>query len=696
MSSTRLSRSTRDFIKGHARAVLALLFVALFLPSVVAAPIAGAQVGPSDASCRAAIAKAGGKYIKTAQKVITGCHKLRNAGKIPAALDCNNLATADIKVKIPTAAQKARDAVIGNPDCGAAVLAQFGRCPVPFETIDDGGATTGIDEFTELADCLIAHTDALAQDTAETVLGSPTAPLVPDVQRCHSALAKGYTKLVNTTVKERAKCQSASDKVGGAFAFACATSDPNGKILTARNKAASAITSACTILNPLSRSSRDRGLPDMDSCAETLDGLIVCALDDTAGKTGGGTAAMLWELPGICPGTGSYVVVPVSTGTELDTGFSGLVHDMDPILGYRGAAFTISCDVDCANCVSTAVAPPADACRCNGDPTVVCANDLACTGFGGTCQCFYGPPTPYSAGSSPACVTTRVDGSMSGSLDPATGAVALAIPLRVTIYLGIGVDRPCPLCDAGACDGGSRDGLACTVDATDATFGSVSYDCPPSPGSNITGAGLETTVDYTTGSTSLPFGTDCGGFLTGSACACAVCTGDTSLTCNSDAECAGVGAGTCTAGVTSSTRFPNKCDDLICSPDPGGAPDDGTCFAGPTDSYCDGYLRANGEGILGCADNADCQAYDPICAGSDCGDCTLSKFRECFLDPIVAVGTPGEAIVGVGCIGGSASPAVNSVIGWPGAYRVKQKLAAELFCSDGVTPYQPPGGSNCP
>jgi len=46
--------------------------------------------------------------------------------------------------------------------------------------------------------------------------------------------------------------------------------------------------------------------------------------------------------------------------------------------------------------------------------------------------------------------------------------------------------------------------VICSVDASDATFGDVSYDYPPSLGANISGAGVETTFDFSTGMLSMP------------------------------------------------------------------------------------------------------------------------------------------------------------------------------------------------
>jgi hypothetical protein len=290
-------------------------------------------------------------------------------------------------------------------------------------------------------------------------------------------------------------------------------------------------------------------------------------------------------------------------------------------------------------------------------------------------------------------VLSKIDGAMSGGLDPSTGDVSLDIPLRHRIYLGLAIDSPCPRCVAGACTGGQRNGLACTVDASDETFGDVSYDCPPSAAGNISGTGLLTNVEYTTGAASMPFGNTCDaplGFLN---CACGSCSLNTALTCNTTAECSAVFAGVCNRG-TGNPRQPNGCDDLVCSPDV--ETGEGKCNAGPDDKFCDGFTSSNGAGIVQCLSNGDCDASDPACPGGDCGNCTITRTRNCFLDPIAAQGTPGETIVSVGCIGNTANAAVNGVLGWPGAYRVKQSLGTDLLCADGVTEYAPPGGSNCP
>jgi hypothetical protein len=672
--------------------------------SLLAAPSpARAQTG-AEAKCRSAIAKSMGKYVKTLQKAVLKCHKRRNKGSIAPATDCSDPLAADAaanKDKAAATLAKAVDAM-GSAACQSspAVLTEFARCPAPFETADDGGATSGIDDFGELSTCLSLHAVKLVQDAADELLGTPTLPLDKDQQKCHATIGKVYSKIVDTMVKERAKCQKKLDKSGGGLGFACATADPKGKIAAAREKGKAKIASKCAPVEnaalTLGRAAFPRAVGDLDSCAEDVNGLVTCVVGAVTDAAGGGAAAMLWELPGICPGNGSYQVVPVATDTEVDTGWTGNVHDMDPILGYKGVTFTITCDADCANCVSTSVDPSADACRCSGDASVQCAADLDCGGVGGACDCFYGPPAPYIASGNPVCVVTQIAGSMSGGLDPVTGDVSLTIPALLRIYNGFNYNAPCPHCTGGLCEGGARNGLSCSVDATDATFGTVSYDCPPDPLSNLTGFGITTTAHFTTGTLSLPFALPCDAPLSAFDCACAVCSGDTSIACNSDTVCSAASAGTCSSHGAGVARYPNLCNDLVCSPDPGDGPNEGTCLAGPVDHFCDGWLRSNGEGLIYCIANVDCDAYGPVCPDGNCGSCTLSKNRDCFLDPIVAEGVPAKTLVGEGCIGPTGNAGINGAVGWPGAYRVRQNLAADLLCSDGVTPYYPPGGSNCP
>jgi hypothetical protein len=153
-------------------------------------------------------------------------------------------------------------------------------------------------------------------------------------------------------------------------------------------------------------------------------------------------------------------------------------------------------------------------------------------------------------------------------------------------------------------------------------------------------------------------------------CACAVCSGDTTVACNSDLECMNVGAGTCTANGGGNNRKPNGCADLVCT-DIGA--EHGECMDPLSDvNYCDGQLRANGKPYITCLDNADCIAVDSVCDDGDCGDCTIVEKRSCYLDPIETQGVAypeSPVIAGTFCVPNTISPGINGASGQPGASR---------------------------
>jgi len=231
---------------------------------------------------------------------------------------------------------------------------------------------------------------------------------------------------------------------------------------------------------------------------------------------------------------------------------------------------------------------------------------------------------------------------------------------------------------AGVCIGGIDNGSPCDVHSFDRTFSPLvgtgtSLDCRQALATDI--STLRLPIDLTTGSASLPFGTLCDGAAgtAGFTCACALCSGNTSVACNSDAECAAIGAGTCTANTAvGAERLPNNCvdDGLVCSDTGDGI--NGVCSLTAPDTFCDGMLRANGEGFLTCGTDSDCDAVSSQCNGN-CGKCALSSPRRCFLDPIIATGVPDTTdpvLAAVFCIPPTVSDPVNLASGTPGPARV--------------------------
>ena len=120
------------------------------------------------------------------------------------------------------------------------------------------------------------------------------------------------------------------------------------------------------------------------------------------------------------------------------------------------------------------------------------------------------------------------------------------------------------------------------------------------------------------------------------------------------------------------------------------------CSSGAQTLYCDGITRANGEGFITCFQNADCS---PASIGIDAGNCSLATTLSCFLDPIVAVGTPDpSAPVGaaVFCIPKTGNAGINGAAGLPGPGRVLNQARSTLFCASDPNVIYQPGVGGCP
>jgi hypothetical protein len=285
----------------------------------------------------------------------------------------------------------------------------------------------------------------------------------------------------------------------------------------------------------------------------------------------------------------------------------------------------------------------------------------------------------------PVCIVQEMNSDLAGVVNPAMGNTLASVDLSTRVYLGETQTRPCPVCtDAGlndgirngVCMGGPRDGEACDSNASHCTYGNVSYECPPPPLANVTGAGLQIDFDPLTSGLVSMDPDDCGG--AGNSC-----------------------VGAC---VFDTPPFEHECDgsDL------------------PT-AYCDGAQTCNAEGYVTCAIDADCTALDSQCPNGDCGDCTLLAQRDCVSNPFEASGSTGSFygdLASVFCVPTpTASAGVNAAYGFPGPGRLKLDVSREPKCgrcttssavcdSDAdcgvngpcvatATPWNPPNGSVC-
>jgi hypothetical protein len=114
---------------------------------------------------------------------------------------------------------------------------------------------------------------------------------------------------------------------------------------------------------------------------------------------------------------------------------------------------------------------------------------------------------------------------------------------------------------------------------------------------------------------------------------------------------------------------------LVCT-DIGGEQGECQTSGGLVDSYCNGVLRVDGEGVALCATNADCAAI-----GAPFGMCTLSATRRCFLDPIDVSGNADQTeplLVTTTCIAPTANAGVNAASGLPGPARLSRGYAVSI------------------
>jgi hypothetical protein len=417
-------------------------------------------------------------------------------------------------------------------------------------------------------------------------------------------------------------------------------------------------------------------------------------------------------LPVPLPEIVSFVVRP---GTDLDTGWTGISHD---VAGIDDAATTAgrlsNCDTDpesptCGQCdLDGPVSFPGAAKNCvcfdvaSPDASSLTACDPEgvgeCTGAE-TCECFFGAPLPISAGAVPVCVVNRYVGPVTGTANvadagPHAGEGEVQVSLASSVHTGIAVERPCPTCESdstprdgaknGTCEGGVRDGQPCDETASNVFFGTLSLDCLPESARNV--GNLSINFDpATTGTTTMDLGPTCSAAGFGSQqCFCDTCTTAAAEPCNTSADCPGgatCGGLRCLGGANFGSpcavpsdcpggfcsqpgqpTAPNQCQNTVCSPAPSDGPNEGQCSTGPFDGLC------STETFRGCQSNADCSPTGN-CPGCAPGQVCQFQARECFLSTIVRTGDPDPQIPVIAatfCIPPTTSSSVNQVSGLPG------------------------------
>lgn len=698
-------------------AVSALLF---------AASTASATTWTKDsAKCRASLSKNAGKVVKAVEKGIGGCMKndLKAGGN---GAGCYLPANYDVKGKVGKAVTKLVGGALKCKNDGVQMLAEYGGvCPSP-------GTPATLTTLTDLHNCIANLAVDLTVQSYQDLLRNPAAgPVSKTGQKCSGTLFKGIGKYVDTSLKSTGKCQASKEKGDvklsqNTAGYQCAGDDTKSKVSGALTKFFAALPGGtkpkCSVadLAELGVAGQDATSTDAANFERRVAttgalALLPQAPIGLARSLAEGLGQQVWE-GGQCPVSTQIRIVSKFDGkgsTNLDTGFTGAGHNFDLPSNFLGhVTLDFSGDPTCsAGAIS--ISPFFEGNRCANDNTQTCGlpnqlDTVSCSGA--LCQPHFGPPLALNSANTPVCID-NVIGSVTGTANAGTGESTSTTSQRSVVSTGITQTHPCATCDGdttandgsrdGVCSDGPDGGNPCDANSGAGTFGPTSYDCTGG-GVNVSGAGLNIALNLTTGTDTLSDTATTGAAACGPGnvldCQCAVCSGDSTVPCNTDADCAAVSAGTCSSDGSGVARLPNSCvaDGFVCTDTGDGI--HGEC-ASTVDNFCDGVTHPDGSGYLACDTDADCNALNAECGGS-CGTCSQSRNRACFLPDIVVSGHPSQdttTVAGNFCVAGlgSSGSSINTAAGLAGPARIAIDFELNPFCDSPPTKSFVGNGGNC-
>ncbi len=448
------------------------------------------------------MADGGTKLARTINKLLSRCHRDRqkNADGSGTGFDCTTIGPdADPREKIERERQKLRERVGGRRDRCADVASPlhlgYATCP---DTSGCGPAWV-IHSYADVADCVICLTEDSTIGLGLNAQGEPFVPMASEDSKCHVSV--GRKKHYKTILKERSKCQKAAERDGATDLSACAQADPGEKIAKVRAKREAKNIASC----------EDADLTLVDSCSDlSPDDLNACLFDDSDAR-GSALFQQFYELPlpaqaPECPDRIDFVrwphtgapcfsdadCVPGTCNTAIGRCQSLTVYDesfthRNDINGPGLVSARLSCPGPgpaCGTCQLAGVDPTTEMCRCAGDNRTVCdepfRNDEDDCG-GDVCECYLQAPLPVSVGGGSACLVDRFTDDMTGTVDVDTGASEMQIDVASTVYLGMSLFQPCPVC-GGTCSAPTQS--QCSSPAASAGgVCSQDSDCDSEPGS---------------------------------------------------------------------------------------------------------------------------------------------------------------------------------------------------------------------
>lgn len=728
---------------------IALLLV-LALPLALPAP--ALALTEAETVCRDEAAAALTGYSAFVAKVVASCHQRRSKGQRPLADDCNDVDQADSKGALVQRREDARTRILVACSGQESLLDGYVGCPAPAGAADNGGPTGGIDDFTEVGDCLIALADARGGALSQDTQGNPSGLLLDPLRKCQGKIGKGASRIVRTYLQERRRCQKAKDHAGGGLAYGCDSDDARGRIAKAGARFAEKAAKACNFSPEV--------LGQLNACDDSRDELVACArasaelhgaaLIRSAYELDGGTSTTTTTLPGdttttsttlpaaacgstfpqcdgdcpvgtICESSGSdcscvedgtgpcapatirriihgkYGAIP--SDTSLSTGWSGSAHDVE-IPDLTGDVVDVTCDANCENCeisMNVQEGNPASNCRCTSDPTQTCtvingSDAASCGSLDPTCRCYFGSPLPLSSGGTPACVVNRIRQDYSGTMNLRTGEWNDSIRLAAVVYLGLSTTAPCPTCNGDPTPNDGVRGGTCS-------------------GGLGGGACDANGVHATFGATSWDCLPASAANISGAGLLINLesSTGQQSLSATLPCDtpsgedcpcrvCSGNGNLGCSSDEDCAAGAAGVCTSgggagvVLNQCDGFACGANGQCVTGPVDTYCDGIVHPDGRGFIPCSGDNDCTS-------SSAGACTVIDLRRCFPDPIVTTGDPDRYAPvnsALFCIAPTSNPAVNLAAGLPGPGSLTIDFTSDIRCqNDPDLVYEFPSGDNC-
>jgi hypothetical protein len=112
------------------------------------------------------------------------------------------------------------------------------------------------------------------------------------------------------------------------------------------------------------------------------------------------------------------------------------------------------------------------------DGNGACTSDSDCGALGACvlrANCYFGPPIPLALGVLGSCVVNAFLTDLCGQVSLLPPRASLATALEARVFLTGNLASPCPRCEGGLCNGGERQGEACTPVGTQGT----TLECPP-------------------------------------------------------------------------------------------------------------------------------------------------------------------------------------------------------------------------